>query len=402
MANQSEATLELSGPAAGPSEAAFNPFRIVFFVALWTLLMLSTIGTFVQSILPGGWLAVALLFTVLMVPAFAFVRSMTLGNAPSAFTRLFVIRPFWYAQLTLPLLAGAGLVGALIGWPFGMAVMGGQWAVLGVGTVFLLMALVGWVGSRRLQVRHFSATFDTLPPALDGLRIAQISDLHVGPHTSKRFMKRIADAVEASEPDLIAITGDQVDDYVDDVRHFEAAFGHLNAPLGVFAVAGNHDVYAGWAGVEKGLREMGMRVLVNEAEAVEYNGTRFWVAGTGDPAGQGWSRTGGRRAAPDIAKTMADVPEGGFSVVLAHNPALWPALVQQGANVTLSGHTHYGQFSLPRFRWSLASPFLDLAMGEHRQGESWLYINPGTNFWGLPFRIGALPEVTVVTLRRHQ
>ena len=105
-------------------------------------------------------------------------------------------------------------------------------------------------------------------------------------------------------------------------------------------------------------------------------------------------------AAPDIPRTLARVPAGAFTVALAHNPALWPQLAQRGVRLTLSGHTHYGQLSIPHMGWSLASLFLEHAMGSHVRGQSMLYINPGTNYWGLPLRIGALPEVTLVTLRR--
>src|SRR4029079_18653797 len=87
---------------------------------------------------------------------------------------------------------------------------------------------------------------------------------------------------------------------------------------------------------------------------------------------------------------------------LAHNPALWPALAARGVALTLSGHTHWGQFALPRLGWSLASPFLRHAMGAHHEREALLYINPGTGYWGIPFRLGALPEVTLVTLRRGE
>ena len=126
------------------------------------------------------------------------------------------------------------------------------------------------------------------------------------------------------------------------------------------------------------------------------------------PAGDGLLLVGrhgrsggpGGGAAPDLARTLARVPEGAFTIALAHNPALWPGLAKRGVHLTLSGHTHYGQLSIPSLGWSLASPFLEHAMGAHRLAESLLYINPGTNYWGLPFRIGALPEVTVLTLRR--
>ena len=88
------------------------------------------------------------------------------------------------------------------------------------------------------------------------------------------------------------------------------------------------------------------------------------------------------------------------TIALAHNPALWPELAQRGVGLTLSGHTHYGQLAIPRWGWSIASTFLDLAMGTHRHDRSLLYISPGTNYWGLPFRIGTPSEVSVITLRR--
>jgi hypothetical protein len=97
---------------------------------------------------------------------------------------------------------------------------------------------------------------------------------------------------------------------------------------------------------------------------------------------------------------MARVPSDTTVIALAHNPALWPALAKHGVALTLSGHTHWGQFALPHLDWSLASPFLDLAMGAHIERDSALYISPGTGYWGIPFRLGASPEVTLVTLRR--
>ncbi len=94
------------------------------------------------------------------------------------------------------------------------------------------------------------------------------------------------------------------------------------------------------------------------------------------------------------------MPEDATVVAFAHNPALWPSLASRGVALTLSGHTHWGQFALPRLGWSLASPFLAHAMGAHTSEDAVLYISPGTGYWGIPFRIGARPEVTLVTLRR--
>ena len=88
--------------------------------------------------------------------------------------------------------------------------------------------------------------------------------------------------------------------------------------------------------------------------------------------------------------------------MLAHNPALWPAIAERGATLTLSGHTHWGQFALPSLGWSLASPFLEHSMGGYERDGALLYIHPGTNYWGIPFRLGTPPEVAVVTLRRGE
>jgi predicted MPP superfamily phosphohydrolase len=268
------------------------------------------------------------------------------------------------------------------------------------GTVFAIMVLLftaGYIGSGWLVVREVEATVPGLSDEWDDTRIAQISDLHVGPQTSRRFLARITETVAALNPDLIAITGDLVDDQAEDVAHFAAAVEPMRAPLGVYLIPGNHDVYAGWAEVHRRLRAElpGATVLVNEARILDRDGARLAVVGTGDPAGR---RAGD--VAPDVDRTLDPVPTGTTTIALAHNPALWPALAERGVALTLSGHTHWGQFAVPRWGWSLASPFLDRAMGAHVEGESLLYINPGTGYWGLPFRIGAHPEITLITLRR--
>jgi predicted MPP superfamily phosphohydrolase len=373
----------------------FWRFLTVLFV--WTTACWLVIGALLHDQLPGGWLTVlgaAVLSTSLLL-----ARIGNMGGAayPSALRRLWLYRPFWYIQLFVPVLALAGLVGGLAGLPFGAGGPAGRGALAVAAAGLAGFALLGYAGTRRLVVRHLEAHVDQLPAGLEGMRIVQISDLHVGPHTSRRHLARIAAAVRDAQPDLIAVTGDQVDDYARDVEPFAAAFRELSAPLGVFAIPGNHDVYAGWAAVHQGLEAMGMKVLVNRAVPLERNGARFWVAGTGDPAGRR-----GSAVAPDIDRTLAAVPPEEFTLAMAHNPALWPALAKRGVDLTLSGHTHHGQLSIPWLGWSLASPFLEHAMGAHRLGGSQLYINPGTNYWGIPFRIGALPEVTVLTLRRSE
>jgi predicted MPP superfamily phosphohydrolase len=369
-------------------------------IATWSLAWWVLLGLSIAPVVPGRWLSVGAAALVLVFIPLLFLGRAISGHYPSAAVRLLAFRPFWYSQLAVPLLATTGLVGLVLGALAGHARAGGVAGVSLAGVVVGLGIVTGYFGSRWLRVVRVEVRSSELPPALEGLRIAQVSDLHVGPHTPAGHLSRVLEAVRDAHPDLIAVTGDQVDDYAGDVEHFTRAFGELRAPLGVFAIAGNHDVYAGWPGVRAGLEAMGAVVLVNEARVIEHRGGRFWLAGTGDPAGHGNPFGESGAVAPDVARTLARVPSGAFTIALAHNPALWPALAARGVQLTLSGHTHHGQFSIPRLGWSLASVFLEHAHGWHRQGRALLYINPGTNYWGLPLRIGALPEVTILTLRR--
>ena len=356
------------------------------------------VATVIAPVIPGGWAAMALVMVALtVVPLAVFIRRQRQRETPGALVRLLLYRPFWYAQLLVLFAGAAGMVGLLVGAPFGAATNVARWMVVAAGAIYALGVIAGWVGSRWLHVRQLRATFPDLPPALDGLRIVQLSDLHIGPQTSKRFLERVRAAVTAARGDLIAVTGDLVDDHAPDSAHYASALGELSAPLGVYVVPGNHDVYANWPAVRAELERLPVTILVNESRVVPRGDGSFAISGTGDPAGR-WIATS--QAGPDIDATLRRVPPDTFTIALAHNPSLWPTLADRGVQLTLSGHTHWGQLALPAFKWSLAGLFLDHAMGVVTRGASLLYIHPGTGFWGIPFRIGARPEVTIIELRR--
>jgi uncharacterized protein len=349
--------------------------------------------------LAGGWPAIAAAALLLTAaPLAVLFRSRGGSHYPGRAIRLLVFRPMWYAQLLLILSALGGVLGAIGGLPFGAAGRTGRGAIAVIAIVYTLFALLGYAGSRKLIVAPLTVTIPSLPGALDGLRIAQICDTHIGPHTSRAQLARLASAVRDAEPHLIAVVGDLIDDFAPDVSIYAQALGDLAAPLGVYIVPGNHEVYAGWSEVLPRLRALSQTLLVNESRVLEHAGVRLAIAGTGDPAA---GRIAGPGVpAPDIAATLARIPEGVFTIVLAHNPALWPALAAAGVPLTLSGHTHWGQMSINRSGWSLANVFLELAMGAYRNGESLLYVSPGTNYWGIPFRIGARAELSILTLTR--
>jgi predicted MPP superfamily phosphohydrolase len=374
--------------------------RFVVVLAAWLALWWSVVGALLAPVLPGGWGAVAALVLLTTLPLPIIVRGRRAGRVATAAERVWLLRPFVYAQLLLPLAAVAGLLGAAFGAAFGAAGaagMTGRGAMAVAAGVFAVLALCGYAGSRRLVRTDIVARWDDLPPGLDGMRIAQISDTHVGPQTSRRHLAHVARIAAESRADLVVVTGDLVDDHAPDVAHYAAGLGALAAPLGVYAVAGNHDVYAGWPAVHERLRALPLTVLVNEWRWLERNGARFALLGTGDPAG---GRGGTEAGGPDLDRALQGLPRDAFVIALAHNPALWPALAKRGVRLTLSGHTHWGQLAIPGLGWSLASPFNAHAMGGYVEGEAVLYVHPGSNYWGIPFRLGTPPEVAVIELRR--
>ena len=366
---------------------------VAYLIACWGVVIALAAGAGTAPAVAAGALA---LYATL--PIVVFLRLRRWAFYPTAAFRLLVVRPVLYIQLLLPFVAAAGVGGALVGAPFGRALWGGQVGALGMLGAGLVLLITGYAGTRRLVVRRVDAEVPGLPAEFDGIRIAQLSDLHVGPQTPRAFLRRVVEATNALGANVIAVTGDLVDDRAEDVTAYIAGLGGLEAPLGVYMIPGNHDIMAGWETVHRGLRAAGIgTVLVNAMHILRRGSASLALVGTGDPAAR---RRGPAAAAPDIAKALRAVPPDVTVVALAHNPALWPLLVERGVAVTLSGHTHWGQFAVPHLDWSLASLFLERAMGAHRAESSLLYINPGTGYWGIPFRIGASPEITLVTLHR--
>ncbi|MBC8086577.1 MAG: metallophosphoesterase [Phycisphaerae bacterium] len=369
------------------------------YFTVYLLVCWSVVGVLTWRLFPGAAAAVIALAAYTAVPLYVFFYRLRWTFYPGALFRVAVVRVLLYTQLTLPFVALAGALGMLLAWPFDASLVFGRALALIVLVGACMLLLAGYFGSRSLVVRDVEARISNLPAEFDGLRIVQLSDLHVGPQSSRSFLERVVRTVETLKPDLIAVTGDLIDDRPEDVTVYAHHLGRLAAPLGVFMIAGNHDVYAGWTDVARELhRLVPGRVLVNESFIIKRGAAELAIVGTGDPAGM--QRGAGAQVGPDLPRAFSGVPAGMVTVVLAHNPGLWPAIKKLRAELTLSGHTHWGQFAFPKRNWSLASRFLKHAMGAYHEDGSLLYISPGTGYWGIPFRIGALPEITAVTLRR--
>jgi predicted MPP superfamily phosphohydrolase len=228
------------------------------------------------------------------------------------------------------------------------------------------------------------------PAALDGLRIAQISDVHIGSQLRAAFAAEVVARANALAPDLIAITGDLVDGSLDSLAAEVAPFAELRAPHGVFFVTGNHDHYSGdllWAAH---LEQLGMRVLRNRHVTLEHGGARFVLAGVDDHRG------GLRGSSEDLPRALEGRDARLAVVLLAHDPNSFAQASRLGVDLQLSGHTHGGQIWPFHYLVRLVTPWV---AGLHAQGPAQLYVSRGTGFWGPPMRLGAPAEITEITLR---
>ncbi len=233
-----------------------------------------------------------------------------------------------------------------------------------------------------------------LPEGLSGLRIAQISDLHVGPTLKRDFVEDVVRRVNAENPDLLAMTGDMIDGYPHLLRHDLEPLADLSAPRGRFWVTGNHEYYWGAEDWMAEARRLGFEVLLNDHRVIRRNGARLVVAGVPD--------THGGRFLKDHVGQPAKALEGageGFRLLLAHQPRDCFRAAEAGFHLQLSGHTHGGQF----FPWNLLvrlqQPFVS---GLNRMDNLLVYTNRGTGYWGPPVRLGVSSEVTILRLRRGE
>lgn len=263
-------------------------------------------------------------------------------------------------------------------------VIAGSLAMLGMG---LLAALRG------PHVQHVDIPIENLDAELDGFRIVQISDLHVGLMIREWYVRRVVEMTKALAPDLIAITGDAVDGPVAHFGRHVQALAELPAVAPSFSVLGNHEYYAGASDWVKHFQAMGLSVLMNSRAVVKKGAARMMVAGVTDPAASMYGPRQMPRADIAAGNEAAD-----FRLLLAHNPKLAPAGAKAGFDLQLSGHTHAGQF----FPWTLAVRLVHTqhVAGLSREGSMWVYVSAGTGTWGPPVRFGTKPELTVLRLTR--
>jgi predicted MPP superfamily phosphohydrolase len=251
-----------------------------------------------------------------------------------------------------------------------------------------------WNGLRPVTIKPLNIVLQRLPKSLDGLRIVQITDLHIGPLIKGEWLRQVVNKVNALKPDLIVITGDLVDGSVEDLGHHVASIADLQAPQGIYFVTGNHEYYSGveqWCGY---ISKLGIRVLRNErvSISVDSNDNSFDLAGVDD-----WSSRHSPETGANLQKVLRGRNPNKTLILLAHQPAAVHEAAAQGVDLQLSGHTHGGQIWPFTYLVYLQQPYTQ-GLYRHGDTDTQIYISPGTGFWGPPMRLGTSAEITLITL----
>jgi len=253
-----------------------------------------------------------------------------------------------------------------------------------------------WSAERLPTVTHRSLFFPDLPPGLDGLRIAHLSDVHAGIHMEREKMEGIVALTNRLRPDLILQTGDMIDISPSYIPDYVRAFRDLTAPLGVVTVLGNHDRYTGEEAVIRGVRDAGQVFVRDGAHIVERNGTPLALVGVDDP--RNWRADDPQDA--DLDDALRRTPPEPFKILLAHRPGAFDGAIPRRIPLTLAGHIHGGQIYLPVIGWSAGRLITKYVMGHFQRGASQLYVSRGIGVVGVPIRLFVPPEIALLELRR--
>jgi len=255
-----------------------------------------------------------------------------------------------------------------------------------------------WSAERLPAVTRKTLFFADLPPGLEGLRIAHISDVHAGVHMLGEKMAAIVAQTNALRPDLVVQTGDMIDISASIIPEYVRAFRDLQAPLGVVTVLGNHDRYTGVDAVTRGIRDAGQVLVRDGAHVVERGGAALALVGIDDP--RNWRADDPQEAEIEMALRRTPQAREAFRILLAHRPGAFDGAAPRGIPLTLAGHIHGGQFYLPVVGWSPGRLITKYVMGHFRQGASQLYVSRGIGVVGIPLRVFAPPEIALFELRR--
>lgn len=273
---------------------------------------------------------------------------------------------------------------------------------LGVMGWFAFGFIEGW---KRLELKHITFTSPDLPPYFDGYRLVQITDFHLGSFPpGNDFVQKVVDATNNEEPDMILFTGDLVNNQASEVEPYLDTLGQLHASDGIYSIWGNHDYceYGNnhFIGALKRNRRMlygyqeslGWHQLMNEHHVVSHGMASIAVIGVENPGQPPFTNRS------NLKKAMKGLNPDMFKILLSHDPHHWRReVVGKKIQLTLAGHTHAGQLKIGK--WTPARMAFKEWGGAYRIGEQMLYVSSGIG-GSFPFRLGAWPELTVITLKR--
>ncbi|HEV8375204.1 MAG TPA: metallophosphoesterase [Candidatus Polarisedimenticolia bacterium] len=263
-------------------------------------------------------------------------------------------------------------------------------------TILGLLGVWGfWWEPHRFRVREETLKLPDWPRELSGLRVALLADLHVGsPYNGRKKLREIVRRTNEAHPDLVCMLGDYVKGRIQghwvSPRDFAKELGKLQAPLGVFAVLGNHDHWFGAETVSAALRDAGITVLEDQAQRVTFQGSELWIGGISDY----------REGKHDIRGTLHQVTDDAPVILMTHNPDLFP-LVPARVNLLLAGHTHGGQVVFP-FVGALIVPSIygnQYLSGHIVERGHDLFVSSGTGMSYLPVRFLVPPEIPILELK---
>ena len=326
------------------------------------------------------------------------VRARSLAAAYSA-------AGFSMAVVAFAVVAGSlGFValGAMLGWSgatpaTAFAVY--RWGSIAAGGATATAIATGFVAGRRAtKVPHVRIPVPGLPPSCRGLRIAHLSDLHIGNGTENGRLRRVVEQVNGLGADLIVLTGDLFDRDRRVVPEGARALAGLSAPLGVFAVLGNHDEYTGYDVVTSALSRFApdIRVLRGEIERLD-TPAPLYLGGVDDP-GYDWSIESDRTR---VLETLGgELPADGPCILLVHRPDAFPRAAELGFPLVLAGHYHGGQVAVPGSggRLNPARLLTEFDGGRYRIGDSRMYVSKGIGTTGPRIRLACPPEIPLIEL----
>jgi|WetSurMetagenome_2_1015567.scaffolds.fasta_scaffold51775_2 uncharacterized protein len=397
---------------------------IYTFIALVSLLKDQDLLLRLSFIIFFWSVTIVFIFLFLSIPRFD-----TGHRDPSGLSGIFLLIGI-YSLVYLPKLVFCGfrltediiwivswLVKFPIQWIAGLSFDPVRWSIISkigllVSTIPFIAILWGLVFGRfHYQVENVEIRFANLPQAFDGLKIVQLSDIHLGSIFGKQEqIKKAIDIVNSLHPDLLVFTGDLVNNYTEEAHGWEDLFAGIKARYGKYSVLGNHDYgdYWEWKSITdrrnnmimfyKVHEDMGFHLLRNASDTVRINGDLLQIVGV-----ENWGQPPFKQYG-DLQKSVSGLLPTGFKILLSHDPNHWDAQVmgQTDIPLTLSGHTHAMQLGirLGKFRWSPSKYLYKRWMGLYRQNGQVLYVNRGLGYIGFPGRIGLRPEIALITLKR--